>query len=169
MDSCELDSENCSRHTGYFGLLNASQYGSDLTVLDLMEWLEIPRTFQLNIVVYHRYFFCSNFASEFANNIFMLNLKCSETFLSKSVRNSWQTYPLRIPGLLWNHVIDAARTLRALFSSVRHDWCSAVQCDTTRETDTTRSDNEDTDINDNTDLTDIKWVGNGEQEFQVKR
>ena len=45
----------------------------------------------------------------------------------------------------------------------------AVQCDTTRETDITRTDNEVTDINDNTDPTDIKWVGNGEQEFQVKR
>ena len=40
----------------------------------------------------------------------------------------------------------------------------------TRDTDTTRTDNEVIDISDNMDLTDIKWrVGNGEQEFQVKR
>ena len=39
----------------------------------------------------------------------------------------------------------------------------------TGETDTTRADNEVTDIRDNMGLTDIKRVGNGEQEFQVKR
>ena len=39
----------------------------------------------------------------------------------------------------------------------------------TEGTDTTRSDNAVIDINDNMDLTDIKRVGNGEQEFQVKR
>ena len=41
--------------------------------------------------------------------------------------------------------------------------------DTSGETDTTRSDNAVIDNNDNMDLTDIKRVGNGEQEFQVKR
>ena len=39
----------------------------------------------------------------------------------------------------------------------------------TRDTDTTRTDNEVIDIIDNMDLTDIKRVGNGEQEFQVRR
>ena len=60
-------------------------------------------------------------------------------------------------------MIDAARTLGVLFSSP--DQCSVGH----RETDTTRSDNAVIDINDNMDLTDIKRVGNGEQEFQVKR
>ena len=45
---------------------------------------------------------------------------------------------------------------------------SAVQRDT-GDTDITRTDNEVTDINDNMGLTDIKRVGNGEQEFQVRR